>query len=848
MSQAQPGTEALSQVWRFSPHPEAQPLDWVHLQPPVRRAVAALLTRLHGSISSQREAPRDGAPSPVHAGTIQSFLVYGARGTGKTTVLLSARKAVRRPADFFHAEGAHQGDGTTPDPGREAAHEAAEYLHGRGGVIWLDILDLEPLPPGANLLTAMLTRVRDALGVPRARDGARLTECYEEAENTARKKLTRLINHAALLWENIEEPDTRSRANREVAAAERYGTFLADLTDAMDTLSRELRNRRDDGERTHVILPIDNVDRSTEHLKRIVKLAQMVACPGLWIVMAGDRQDIDIFLERAYWKELISVGNAAGARDKPGIGQEDESFVMARRQAAAALHKLLPPSHRMELDPMRPSETLDYRPEAERLTVRDLMGRIDPGEKWLGPLRMKLSHFFLKRRYVSELEPQMSDEKAERLSRSDSAQRALTLPVRSVIDLWNLMHWVAHGDGARPQGRESPIEKVPRIMLGNVLSESGMGSVMGRRLQEQIIRRRFDGATLINWRAPNPRLCVEQLSMNRLRVHYQSGGAASEAVLYSTVLVNESRGLSLSIAEPDAEAPGADNILPDVVAGWLAILQDSVLWSERSAVMLSADRLANQLVQVAHQTARISDACSEGEGGSVHRLWWPAPAWVSFLAHDVFTLKWQIFLGRIQCEPRDDSRGPDPDRLLRLLAMAWIRCAVDTFRELFPPPPRKPAPSVPACLDPEQMDRAALDAFAGDAMAQASDLYGDLGGGRQVIAARHGHGFMKDWLELQLPLLLSALFVPLEEPARTQHRDAFLGGAGEQLRGAWGAHRIRILEAENRHILPIVCPLLGAAPARDPALGERAAMGRAAFLESVRSREPFGYLHDVLQP
>jgi hypothetical protein len=90
--------------------------------------------------------------------------------------------------------------------------------------------------------------------------------------------------------------------------------------------------------------------------------------------------------------------------------------------------------------------------------------------------------------------------------------------------------------------------------------------------------------------------------------------------------------------------------------------------------------------------------------------------------------------------------------------------------------------------------------------------------------------------------------VPLEEPARTHHRDALLAGAGAQLRGAWVAHRARILEAENHHILRIVGPLLGAAPSRDPGLGAGAAMGHAAFLESVDSREPFGYLRGVLQP
>ena len=77
----------MPEGYQFFPRPEAHQMKWENLLPPAKNAVRELLVRLEGSVTSfSRTDKKDTASN--------CFLVYGERGTGKTTVLLSAREAV----------------------------------------------------------------------------------------------------------------------------------------------------------------------------------------------------------------------------------------------------------------------------------------------------------------------------------------------------------------------------------------------------------------------------------------------------------------------------------------------------------------------------------------------------------------------------------------------------------------------------------------------------------------------------------------------------------------------------------------------------------------------------------
>ena len=84
-------TEYITNKFLFQPRPEAHAMKWDELLSPIKRAVRDLLIRLEGAERIAEEAE-----------VADCFLVYGSRGTGKTTVLLSAQEAIHKQESYFN--------------------------------------------------------------------------------------------------------------------------------------------------------------------------------------------------------------------------------------------------------------------------------------------------------------------------------------------------------------------------------------------------------------------------------------------------------------------------------------------------------------------------------------------------------------------------------------------------------------------------------------------------------------------------------------------------------------------------------------------------------------------------
>lgn len=92
----------------------------------------------------------------------------------------------------------------------DAQHSAEKARN----IIWLDVLDLEPLSSGANLLATVLTRVRNALCQSGSgKDVPEFTSILEDGSghsDSARQKFGQLISDAAMMWHEVDESDTRA--------------------------------------------------------------------------------------------------------------------------------------------------------------------------------------------------------------------------------------------------------------------------------------------------------------------------------------------------------------------------------------------------------------------------------------------------------------------------------------------------------------------------------------------------------------------------------------------------------------------------------------------------------------
>jgi len=740
-------------AYQFSPRPEAHAMMcWRELFDPVKRAVYGVLLRIEGAEAARRVGP--GASREFGS----CFLVYGARGTGKTTVLLSAREAVRRPEEDQGYQGFFHADANARDPLEEEARACALRLKEDQHIVWLDPLDLEPLQPTANLLTTLLTRVRKALDARGdGRESTRSSSIFEESAADARQQFTDLINDATLMWEEIDEPDTRNTAIRQRAAAEIYTDFRARFIRAMDALSQKLALRQSHDQGCAIILPIDNIDRSPEHLKDIVKLAQMVAHPCLWLVMAGDRVEVEGFLERAYWKELILGGVGADARGKAGQTGEDESLGMARRQAHAVGQKVWPPSHRIEVDAVGPEETLCFKPPGEAgaaRTIRELLKAVEV-PCFISDKSGAHSFEFID---LFENAVTASSGKDSPDPRTLAGRHALCLSARDVLDLWQLANGVAadpNSDGA---------VMIARTMLRSAAAASNLSSRMVQHLQDETIQRDAKGRTLLNLARTN----IEAwglLSVASTTTEPAESDLPDGLAIRSSLQVRRSREMRLYMTFNDLK-------LTELAAGWLAILHDVLVFVPELAVLGKA-RIKVRLVEASHEIVAVVDGVRLC-GRAVRP--WPAPDFSTFDAHENFWRHW----GSFQAEELAAcaTEGCPGHACATLQLRAWLRCALRVFEDCGPPRRR-------ATL--ANNERGAFDRVFDEAAGLYSKIKDE---GRLELEARtHFESIaLCEWLESQLPLLLTRLYAPVDgdgvaEPSScrkslmqwvTQHRDGAL--------------------------------------------------------------------------
>jgi hypothetical protein len=118
----------------FFPRPEARALQWKDLAGPVKTAVRTLLVMLAGA---ERQVEAD-----PYVEVANCFLVNGERGTGKTSVLLNTREAIKQEENKENYRGGNKCRGwffaeKEAEDGKEKidAIKSADYLVDRR-VVW----------------------------------------------------------------------------------------------------------------------------------------------------------------------------------------------------------------------------------------------------------------------------------------------------------------------------------------------------------------------------------------------------------------------------------------------------------------------------------------------------------------------------------------------------------------------------------------------------------------------------------------------------------------------------------------------------------------------------------------
>lgn len=687
-----------------TPIPESQAYKWDDLLSPTQQALEELLTWLNAACESSNRSPVD-----QHLST--SLLVAGPRGSGKTTLLLSASLALRDWKRFLGGHGGHLP--RERDPRHHALARLLQHLEGR--ITWMEPLDLEPLPAKANLLATLLVRVRAAV------DGARYSlakrnpgawgpsSILEESAEDTWGKLDQLVRDASFMWEDIpSSTDARARAEQQIKASEIYANFQGRFCDAMEQVAGTLSIPQfgpSEREQVILVLPIDNVDRSIEHLYNIVKLIRMVTSRRLWFVLAAGHQEFQLFMERSFQKEFLVTGHM-------GIGPKgrDETLAIARRQAATTLRRALPPSYRINIGPVQPEEawTYPYRFDEEK---RGLSERDIELHELLRELRLPSSpargHGLKSFADLFDLSPRLADsvemaylaareevaeeaaQRAETPPRerarpifTDAARQALTLPARTLRDLWH----AAYREWKRSDEVDDG-EKAVRVateMLRNAIDEAELPAWASEQLHNRIIRRDARGRIVLDLTG-KPVSRVRRTSLSHVMEWPRWGSQAPGGVLghgaHRGILTSElhlRRFHDVFLEQHDLDKPGNRVHMPGNVSGWFMLLHDLLMLFPEPRVLnveVTPFEISPELVVTLHE---LFVARSESEPFVKLDFLWSLPTWDTFVDFAIFTAQWRAFLHGVQ---RLFTFHPDTERaerLFRFILAAWVDnvCAV----------------------------------------------------------------------------------------------------------------------------------------------------------------------------
>jgi hypothetical protein len=243
--------------------------------------------------------------------------------------------------------------------------------------VWLETLDMEPLPGAANLLAAILVRIGEKLDSPGFRVPPRAAAVFDELddhEQTA-SDLQELQVDAVLAWqgtdprraEHTEPTAYASEVVRSERAGLRLNLRLGKVLDGLARLTKAARKAQD----PIFIIPIDDFDLAASRCLELLRIIRMVSTPRLFFLVAGNTRIAEIVLR------LESEGDLAKLAGRHLVPEEARWLRQTGIEIAANnLRKLLPPVQRARLDEVDTEEALKFRASPKGETLDQAVGGI----------------------------------------------------------------------------------------------------------------------------------------------------------------------------------------------------------------------------------------------------------------------------------------------------------------------------------------------------------------------------------------------------------------------------------------------------------------------------------------
>jgi hypothetical protein len=679
--------------------PEAGPLELKALdasQTQAMNEILALIARAVAELDERRQRASDysrrGDLPPWLRSERKSriLILSGARGTGKTTLLLSILKACLQPR-------------TEDDP------SDAGWGRVRGRVVPLEPIDMEPLPGSTHLLVAILARVEAAvrwLGQRGSKSPDRhgdLEEYYEPLDDRAEAlvQLQQLQASAVNAFDG-NLPGRASRLDPDSYAYEVMRTESArlslnnQLNEALDGLAEAFLVERDSAGPLF-LLPVDDFDLNPGHCIDMLRLLRSFSVPRLFILVLGDVRVAETIFRLKVSGEISRIAHCVRGRMLPEV-PEDVAGIAAE-VASNGLRKMLPPSQRIELGPMEAVEAFKYRPLArsgpseELKTLGQLLELVPLPAAAIETGRMS---------GVATLFDLLNFSVSHRLNPEDaySGLGFFRQPPRRLADLWldlNTLRDRPRGSAPETNHAEpdpawtSLIEGFARQWRETIEEDQLLGPQERRELRRGI-RKGPAGV----W------------ELDSLRVAFQPGRTQTVPLLEESgrYAVRKACGVRQIKGPPLVESPTGEvrrhysrNLSPATGANHLLLYDLIVLGKREPTLFLDEAESLSWAWTVWTEPA-----------GWICELPWPKPSFATYWEHDLARSYWNRCVQRVSIAPGEPGEAP-----YELLLWNWFSMAVAVlgrdYQRLGEGPKRTEPPNLPDWDDVVRQTGGLEDAF-----------------------------------------------------------------------------------------------------------------------------------------
>ena len=355
---------------------EAEPVRWTGLTLDQKNGLEKLVNLIYASVNDLNH--RDNPPSmiPWLSENNRSRLTFidGRRGTGKTTLMLTLCKLISGRTGAETLSDIGFGDDANPDESHRVQRLIRMIGQIRNRVIVLEPLDMEPLPSGTPILSAILARIQHAANLHGVGSlhGAREQPKRglldgDPRDNTGYIKFIQAQTVIARSLDgNLEARKgglDREQFAVEVLRQEEDRLRLnARLSDSLQSLSSSLWGLDHLGEESNAsphlfLVPIDDVDLNPRRCLELLRLLRHFSVPQLYFLLMGQRDLVESIVRLDVSSEYFDVGNPDDALSP---NSKNELCKRLAEVAIANLQKQL--SDVVKVPEMSLQGVLDFKP------------------------------------------------------------------------------------------------------------------------------------------------------------------------------------------------------------------------------------------------------------------------------------------------------------------------------------------------------------------------------------------------------------------------------------------------------------------------------------------------------